>query len=82
MERCVVVASSNLSIEGATEAGMKSVAIANSGPMYEVSSADLVVKSLDMLSFVNMKQLFGQEGGRMPLSFENEHALEEDDDDS
>lgn len=51
----MVIASSNLSIEGATEAGSKSVAIANHGPTYEVSSADLVVKSLDQLSFVNMK---------------------------
>ena len=56
--RCVVVGGSNASIEGAHEAGMQSVVVANLSPMYELTSANLVVKNLSEISFVNLKQLF------------------------
>lgn len=77
LERCVVITASNLSIEAAKDAGMKTVAIATSSPLYELSSADLAVKGLDNLTFVNLKQLFGQEGGRLPTSSIDELELEE-----
>jgi HAD superfamily hydrolase (TIGR01509 family) len=60
--RCVVIGNSNSAIEAAHEAGMKCVAIQSaSKPAYELASADLVVRQLDELSLVNLKQLFRQE---------------------
>jgi len=56
--RCVVIGGSNASIEGAHEAGMQSVVVANNSPMYELTSAELVVKNLSEISFMNLKQLF------------------------
>lgn len=56
--RCVVLGSSNSSIEGAHEAGMQCVVVANRAPMYELTSGDLVVKELSEISFINLKQLF------------------------
>lgn len=59
--RCVVIGSSNLSIEAAHEVGMKCVALAGRHPVYELSAADLVVRDLSQLSFVNLKKLFAEE---------------------
>lgn len=59
--RCVVIGSSNLSIEAAHEVGMKCVALAGRHPVYELSAADLVVRDLSQLSFVNLKRLFAAE---------------------
>lgn len=40
---------------------MACVVVAGRNPLYELTAADLVVKQLQELSFVNLKQLFGME---------------------
>ena len=40
---------------------MKCVALAGRQPVYELAAADLVVRDLAQLSFVNLKQLFATE---------------------
>eukprot|EP00976_Prorocentrum_cordatum_P001732 34939-Prorocentrum_minimum.AAC.2 len=60
-KRCIVIGNQNSCIEAAHYAGMKSIAIANTRPAYELASADLVVRQLDELSMVNLKQLFRME---------------------
>lgn len=59
--RCVVIGNSNQSVEAAREAGMAAVVVAGRHPVYELSAADLVVRELSELSFVNLKQLFRNE---------------------
>lgn len=59
--RCVVVGNSNASVEAAHEVGMKCVVVAGSRPLYEMGAADLVVRSLDEVSFINLKKLFDLE---------------------
>lgn len=60
--RCIVVGDSNRSVEAAHELGMKSVIVTGPNqPAWNFSGADLVVRSLSSLSFVNMKSLFGNE---------------------
>lgn len=59
--RCVVVGDSNRSVEAAHEVGMKSVVVTGGQPAWNFGGADLVVRSLGQLSFVNLKKLFGQE---------------------
>lgn len=59
--RCVVIGNSNQSVEAAREAGMAAVVVAGRHPVYELSAADLVVRQLSELSFVNLKQLFRNE---------------------
>lgn len=49
------------SVEAARECGMACVVVAGRNPLYELTAADLVVKQLQELSFVNLKQLFGME---------------------
>mmetsp|Transcript_25836 Transcript_25836/g.56080 ORF Transcript_25836/g.56080 Transcript_25836/m.56080 type:complete len:390 (-) Transcript_25836:389-1558(-) len=60
-KRCIVIGNHNSCIEAAHYAGMKSIALANNRPAYELASADLVVRQLDELSMVNLKQLFRME---------------------
>ena len=82
--RCVVVGTSNLSVEAAHEVGMKCVAVAGRNPVYELSAADLVVRSLEQLSFINLKQLFAMEENAMPHQDgddENGEFLTEEDED-
>ena len=43
------------------QVGMKCVALAGRHPVYELAAADLVVRDLSQLSFVNLKRLFAQE---------------------
>jgi len=64
--RCAVIGTSIQSFEAAHECGMQSIAIAGQRPLYELRAADLVVKQLDELSFVNFKQLFTLENGIEP----------------
>ena len=59
--RCVVVGDNNRSVEAAHELGMKSVIVTGGQPAWNYSGADLVVRNLGQLSFVNMKKLFGAE---------------------
>lgn len=60
-KRCIVIGNHNSCIEAAHYAGMKSIALANNRPAYELASADLVVRQLNELSMVNLKQLFRME---------------------
>ncbi|XP_052210809.1 5-amino-6-(5-phospho-D-ribitylamino)uracil phosphatase, chloroplastic [Diospyros lotus] len=56
-ERCIVFGNSNQTVEAAHDARMKCVAVASKHPMYELSAADLVVRHLDELSVVDLKNL-------------------------
>ena len=88
--RCVVFGASNLSIEAATDLGMKSIAVASKDHVrmdagrdvlmrpYELSAADLVISSLAQVSVVNLKNLFTIEEGRQPLAREELEEEEED----
>ena len=49
------------SVEAAREGGMAAVVVAGQQPLYELGAADLVVRQLDELSLVNLKQLFRNE---------------------
>ncbi len=49
------------SVEAARESGMAAVVVAGQQPLYELGAADLVVRQLDELSLVNLKQLFRNE---------------------
>ena len=49
------------SVEAARECGMRAVVVAGRKPLYELGAADLVVRGLDELSFINLKQLFSDE---------------------
>lgn len=60
--RCIVIGESNTSVEAAHELGMKCVVLSGNNPVYNFSSADLVVRDLSQLTFLNLKKLFGQEG--------------------
>lgn len=42
---------------------MRAVVVAGRKPLYEMGAADLVVRGLDELSFINLKQLFSNEEG-------------------
>lgn len=56
-ERCIVFGNSNLTVEAAHDARMKCVAVASKQPVYELSAADLIVRRLDELSVVDLKNL-------------------------
>ncbi|KAL8216694.1 hypothetical protein R6Q57_023531 [Mikania cordata] len=78
-ERCIVFGNSNLSIEAAHEAKMKCVAVASKHPVYELTAADLVVRWLDELSIVDLKNLADIESSEFGEP-EVEMELEEEDD--
>ncbi|XVF51488.1 hypothetical protein PTKIN_Ptkin04bG0189200 [Pterospermum kingtungense] len=56
-ERCIVFGNSNQTVEAAHDARMKCVAVANRHRVYELGAADLVVRRLDELSIVDLKNL-------------------------
>ncbi|ERM95068.1 hypothetical protein AMTRI_Chr07g30490 [Amborella trichopoda] len=56
-ERCIVFGNSNSSVEAAHDASMKCIAVSGKHPMYELGAADLVVRRLDELSVVDLKNL-------------------------
>ncbi|PQP99971.1 sugar phosphatase YfbT [Prunus yedoensis var. nudiflora] len=77
-ERCIVFGNSNQTVEAAHDARMKCVAVASKHPVYELAAADLVVRRLDELSVVDLKNLaviesteFGS--GEPELEMEEEH---------
>ncbi|KAL3153808.1 hypothetical protein ABBQ32_013389 [Trebouxia sp. C0010 RCD-2024] len=79
--RCVVIGNSNQSVEAARECGMACVVVAGRNPLYELTAADLVVRQLEELSLVNLKQLFQledrvdpREGGELEMEEEPEPA--------
>lgn len=77
-ERCIVFGNSNQTVEAAHDARMKCVAVASKHPMYELGAADLVVKRLDELSVVDLKNLADIESAEFKPELEME--LEEEDD--
>ncbi|KAG9445453.1 hypothetical protein H6P81_016793 [Aristolochia fimbriata] len=56
-ERCIVFGNSNSTVEAAHDARMKCVAVASKHPIYELGAADLVVRMLNELSVVDLKNL-------------------------
>ncbi|KAM7525722.1 hypothetical protein LguiA_015624 [Lonicera macranthoides] len=84
-ERCIVFGNSNLTVEAAHEARMKCVAVASKHPIYELGAADLVVRRLNELSVVDLKNLADIESvefgtGRLEMEMEMEMEKEEEDD--
>ena len=76
--RCVVVGNSNSSVEAAHEVGMRCVAVASRSPVFELSAADLVVRSLADVSFINLKQLFADEDAVFPRGESTDDEAEEE----
>ncbi|KAK9103612.1 hypothetical protein Sjap_020866 [Stephania japonica] len=79
-ERCIVFGNSNSTVEAAHDARMKCVAVASKHPMYELGAADLVVKHLDELSVVDLKNLADIESAEFG-SGEPELEMEEEEED-
>lgn len=77
-ERCIVFGNSNQTIEAAHDARMKCVAVASKHPVYELGAADLVVRHLDELSVVDLKNLADIESGELELELEMEVEAEDD----
>ncbi|KAJ6842816.1 uncharacterized protein M6B38_298725 [Iris pallida] len=77
-ERCIVFGSSNSAVEAAHDARMKCVAVASGQPVYELGAADLVVRRLDELSVVDLKNL----ADIASPEFEPEVEMEEEEDPS
>ncbi|KAL3818057.1 hypothetical protein ACJIZ3_003962 [Penstemon smallii] len=78
-ERCIVFGNSNRTVEAAHDARMKCVAVASKHPVYELGAADLVVRHLDELSVVDLKNLadvelseFGSGDPEMEMELEEE----------
>lgn len=71
-ERCIVFGNSNQTVEAAHDARMKCVAVASKHPVYELGAADLVVRHLDELSVVDLKNLADIEAMEMEPEMEVE----------
>jgi beta-phosphoglucomutase-like phosphatase (HAD superfamily) len=78
-ERCIVFGNSNLTVEAAHDARMKCVAVASKHPVYELGAADMVVRRLDELSVVDLKNLADIETSEFGPEPELEMELEKDD---
>ncbi|GAA0154689.1 phosphatase [Lithospermum erythrorhizon] len=80
-ERCIVFGNSNQTVEAAHDARMKCVAVASKHPVYELGAADLVVRRLDELSVVDLKNLAAVESSEFDSGEpELEMEAEEEDD--
>ena len=79
-ERCIVFGNSNSAVEAAHDARMKCVAVASRHPVYELGAADLVVKRLDELSVVDLKNLAAVDDSA-EFGAEPELEMEEEEDD-
>uniref|UniRef100_A0A0A9F4H8 Genetic modifier n=1 Tax=Arundo donax TaxID=35708 RepID=A0A0A9F4H8_ARUDO len=77
-ERCIVFGNSNSAVEAAHDARMKCVAVASKHKIYELSAADLVVKQLDELSVVDLKNLADIESPEFGMEPEPEMEEEEE----
>uniref|UniRef100_A0A7N0SZH3 Uncharacterized protein n=1 Tax=Kalanchoe fedtschenkoi TaxID=63787 RepID=A0A7N0SZH3_KALFE len=80
-ERCIVFGNSNQTVEAAHDGRMKCVAVASKHPVYELGAADLVVRRLDELSIVDLKNLaavetseFGEPEVEMELEEQEKHS--------
>uniref|UniRef100_A0A2P2KGX7 Uncharacterized protein n=1 Tax=Rhizophora mucronata TaxID=61149 RepID=A0A2P2KGX7_RHIMU len=80
-ERCIVFGNSNQTVEAAHDVQMKCVAVASKHPVYELGAADLVVRHLNELSIVDLKNLADIESPEF-RSFEPEMEPEEEGDPS
>ncbi|XP_073136418.1 5-amino-6-(5-phospho-D-ribitylamino)uracil phosphatase, chloroplastic [Henckelia pumila] len=79
-ERVIVFGNSNLTVEAAHDARMKCVAVASKHPVYELGAADLVVRCLDELSVVDIKNLAAVESDEFKSGEpEPEMEVEEED---
>ena len=58
--RCIVFGNTNACIEAARDAEMHCVGVASTQPVYELSSADLVVRRLDDACVLNIKKLIAE----------------------
>lgn len=76
-QRCIVFGNSNSTVEAAHDACMKCVAVASKHPIYELGAADLVVKHLDELSVVDLKNLADIELPEFEPQLEMEEEPEE-----
>ncbi|KAG0572762.1 hypothetical protein KC19_VG122800 [Ceratodon purpureus] len=56
-ERCMVFGNSNSSVEAAHDGRMKAVAVSGKHPVYELTAGDVVVRRLDELSVIDLKNL-------------------------
>ncbi|KAL2342758.1 hypothetical protein Fmac_004043 [Flemingia macrophylla] len=86
-ERCIVFGNSNSTVEAAHDARMKCVAVASKHPVYELGAADLVVRRLDELSVVDLKNLadielteFGSAVPEVEVEMEEDHDTSSVDD--
>ncbi|OVA14057.1 HAD-like domain [Macleaya cordata] len=79
-ERCIVFGNSNSTVEAAHDIRMKCIAVASKHPVYELGAADLVVRHLDELSVVDLKNLADIESAEFG-SGEPEVEMEEEKDD-
>ncbi|KAK9668137.1 hypothetical protein RND81_13G036900 [Saponaria officinalis] len=80
-ERCIVFGNSNQTVEAAHDARMKCVAVASKHPVYELGAADLVVRHLDELTVVDLKNLAAVESPEFQsgeLELEMEEEVDED----
>ncbi|KZV16097.1 hypothetical protein F511_24890 [Dorcoceras hygrometricum] len=76
-ERAIVFGNSNQTVEAAHDARMKCVAVASKHPVYELGAADLIVRRLDELSVIDIKNLAAVESdefksGELELEMEAE----------
>ncbi|PWA49013.1 HAD-like domain-containing protein [Artemisia annua] len=78
-ERCIVFGNSNLTVEAAHDAKMKCVAVASKYKVYELTAADLVVRWLDEISVVDLKNLADIELTEFGSTPELEMEVEEED---
>ncbi|CAL9147587.1 unnamed protein product [Musa hybrid cultivar] len=79
-ERCIVFGNSNSTVEAAHDARMKCVAVASKHPVYELRAADLLVRRLDEISVVDLKNLSDIDSPE--FASEPEVEMEEEDDPS
>ncbi|KAL8053857.1 hypothetical protein ABFX02_05G100600 [Erythranthe guttata] len=73
-ERCVVFGNSNRTVEAARDARMRCVAVASCQAVYELGAADVVVRRLDEITVVDLKNLADVE----PDEFEFQMEVDED----
>ncbi|KAG8382230.1 hypothetical protein BUALT_Bualt05G0055200 [Buddleja alternifolia] len=80
-ERCIVFGNSNRTVEAAHDARMKCVGVASKHRVYELGAADLVVRRLDEISVVDLKNLSDIELREFgPGEAELEMEVEDEDD--
>ncbi|KAG6409282.1 hypothetical protein SASPL_127319 [Salvia splendens] len=77
-ERCIVFGNSNQTVPAAHDARMKCVAVASKHPVYELGAADLVVRHLDELTVVDLKNLADIEAVELEPEKEMEASAEDD----